>query len=139
MAVIRLKMFWSVTQQIMVETKRTRIGREVIFEAGGNALRPTRSELAQWLGPTAVGRDPVDYAIRTLGFVRVRMVRSALVVEFQPSIASPWAVIAAYYEIADRAPNRIVLACRGSPDRFEIFCNAMRACQRIEELTKPNS
>jgi hypothetical protein len=132
-------MFGSVTPQIMVETKQTRIWREVIFDAGGNALRLGRSELARWLGQTAAGRDPVDYVIRTLGFVRVRTVRSGLVVEFQPSIASPWAVIAAYYEIADRAPSRIVLACRGSPDRFEIFYNAMRACQRVEELTKPNS
>ena len=138
MALIRQQDVGAVAQQIMVGTRRTLIGPEVIFDSGGNALRPRRSELARWLGPTAAGRDPIDYVIRTLGFVRVQMTRSALVVEFQPSSARPWAVIAAFYEIADRAPSRIVLVCRGEPDRFEIFFNAMRACQRMEELTKQN-
>jgi hypothetical protein len=58
----------------------------------------------------------------------------ALVVEFAPAVVSPLAVAAAFYEIADRAPARIVLACRGEPDRSESFRSFRRAVRRIGAL-----
>src|SRR5258708_24392201 len=126
------------TQHIMVETRRTRIGPEVIFDGDGNALRIERGELSRRLGLEASGRDPVDYAIRQLGFVRLLPMRSALIVEFQPETASDLAMIAAFYEISERAPDRIVLVCRDEPDRFEIFLNVGLALERIETLIKRN-
>jgi hypothetical protein len=57
-----------------------------------------------------------------------------LIVEFAPRVARRLAVIAAFYEIGDRAPERIVLACPGAVHRFEIFYRRGPACRRIEEL-----
>jgi hypothetical protein len=94
------------------------------------------SRLALRFGAAAAGRDPFNYAVETLGFVRVRMIGSATVIEFDPATASDLAVTAAFYEIAERAPELIVLMCRGVPDRFEIFRNRGPAFRRIEELTK---
>jgi hypothetical protein len=122
----------------MVATRRTRIGPEVIFDGDGNALRIQRRDLSRRLGLEASGRDPVDYAIRQLGFVRLLPMRSALIVEFQPATASDLAMIAAFYEISERVPGRILLVCRGDPDRFEIFPGVGPALQRIETLIKRN-
>lgn len=121
----------------MVKTKQA-LGPEVIFDGSGNGFRLSRRELAWLLGGKAAGYDPVDYVVRTLGFICVRPMRAALVVEFEPATACPLAVTAAFYEIADCAPERIALVCRGEPDRIEIFCNAGHACQRIETLIKHN-
>ena len=55
-------------------------------------------------------------------------------VEFAPRVASRLAVIAAFYELGDRAPDRIVLVCRGVVHRFEVLCSPGEACRRIEEL-----
>lgn len=55
-------------------------------------------------------------------------------VEFAPRVASRLAAIAAFYEIGDRAPEKIVLACPGAVHRFEIFYRRGQACRRIEEL-----
>jgi hypothetical protein len=82
-----------------------------------------------------VGLDPVDYAIRTLGFVGVRAMGRAWVIELEPSVAARLAVVAAFYAIADRAPTRIVLFRRGNPVRFETFNSIPRAFRRIEALT----
>jgi hypothetical protein len=119
----------------VVKTNQILIGQEVIFDRVGNALR-SRGELARRLGRQARGRDPVDYAVRQFGFVRVGMTGSALVVDFQPTAASHLAVVAAFYEITDRAPNEIVLMCRGEPDRFQIFYSLGAAFRRIEALIK---
>ena len=86
----------------------------------------------------AARRDPMDYAIQEIGFVRVQQTGTALVVEFQPTTARELAVVAAFYEIAERAPETIVLVCRGEPDGFEIFRNPGRAFRRIEALIKRN-
>src|SRR6266700_74965 len=104
----------------MVKTKQTPSETEVIFDSVGNALRLNRSELARWLGRQARGRDPVDFAVRQLGFVRVDMTNSALVIDFQPTTANQLAVIAAFYEIASheiagRALTKVLLMCRGDP------------------------
>ena len=76
---------------------------------------------------------------KRLGFVRVRQAGTALVVEFQPTTAREFAVVAAFYEIAERTPETIVLVCRGEPEGFEIFRNPGRAFRRIEALIKRNS
>ena len=109
----------------------------LIFDAAGNALQPSR--LARRLGRDAVGLDPVDYAIRSLGFVCVRPMGRAWVIEFEPRVAAPLAVIAAFYQIADLAPNRIVLFRRGSPVRFETFNSIPHAFRRVEALTTMRS
>jgi hypothetical protein len=110
------------------------LGPAVFFDRQGNALRLRRSQLARQLGVDPAGFDPV----RQLGFVRVRPMGRALVVEFAPAVASPLAVVAAFYEIADRAPARIVLACRGDPDRSESFRSVRRAICRIGALARQN-
>ena len=57
-------------------------------------------------------------------------------VEFDPRVVSRLAVIAAFYELGDRAPEKIVLACRGAVHRFEISYRRGQACRRIEELIR---
>lgn len=113
----------------------------MIFDSVGNALRLSRRGFARWLGRQARGRNPVDYALRQLGFVRVEMTGSTVVVDLEPTTASHLAVISAFYEIADyeivgRAPTRVLLMFRGEPDRFEIFCRFGPVFRRVEELTK---
>ncbi len=120
----------------MIKTKRPLIGPEVIFDEHGNALRMSRRGLARRLGRQAARRDPIDYAIQEIGFVRVQQTGTDLVVDFQPTTARELAVVAAFYEIAERAPETIVLVCRGQPDLFEIFHNVGPALRRIEALIK---
>lgn len=122
----------------MIKTRRRLIGPEVIFDEDGNALRMSRRGLARRLGRLAARRDPMDYAIQEIGFVRVQQTGTALVVEFQPTTARELAVVAAFYEIAERAPGTIVLVCYGPPDLFEIFRNVGPALRRIEALIKRN-
>ena len=112
------------------------MGLEVIYDGDGNALRNCRSGLWLRLGLGAAGPDPIDYAIRQLGFVRVLPLQSALIVEFQPKTASDFAVIAAFYEITKRAPRRIVLVCPDEPEPFEILHSPRQAILRIEALIK---
>ena len=113
----------------------------MIFDGVGKALRLSRRAFARWLGRKAKGRNPVDLAVRQLGFVRVEMTGNTVIVDLEPTTASHLAVTAAFYEVADceivgRAPTRILLMCRGDPDRFEIFCRRGPAFRRVEELTK---
>jgi hypothetical protein len=82
--------------------------------------------------------DLFDSTVRRLGYVHVRPCGDALMVEFHPQVVSRLAVIAAFYELADRAPKKIVLACGSDSNRFEIFSSRQRACRRIEELIKRN-
>jgi hypothetical protein len=130
---------WSVAEQIMIKTKRSLTGPEIIFDENGDALRVSRRGLARRLGRQAAGRDPIDYAIQEIGFVRVQQAGRALVVEFQPTTARMSAVVAAFYEIAERAPETIVLVCRSEADLFEIFRNIGPALRRIEALIKRDS
>ena len=125
----------------MAKTRPTPPGSEVIFDSAGHALRLSRRGFARWLGRQAKRRNPVDHAVRQLGFVRVEMTGSTVVVDLEPTTANHLAVIAAFYEIADcgivgRAPTRVLLMCRGEPDRFEIFYRSGPVFRRIEDLTK---
>ena len=113
---------------------RAPLGREVFFDGEGDALRMRRSQLARQLGANPAGFDPV----RQLGYVCVRPMGRALVVEFQPASASPLALAAAFYEVADRAPESVVLACRGDLNWFESFRSFRRAFRRIEKLIERN-
>ena len=125
----------------MVKANQNLIASEVFFDSVGNALRLSRSALARRLGQPAGGRDPVDYAVRQLGFVRVQMSGSIVVVDLQTRTVNQLAVISAFYEIAGyemagNAPTTVVLLCRGTPDRFEVFGSFMPVFRRIEALTK---
>ena len=106
----------------------------VIFDQAGRRL-PGR--LALRVPPEGLGRlDRFDHAIRNFGHIHVRPVRGGVMVEFTPRVASRLAAIAAFYEIGDRAPEKIVLACPGAVHRFEIFYRRGQACRRIEELIR---
>jgi hypothetical protein len=121
----------------MAELVPDPIAPGVIFDADGNAFSADTGELERWVGNRAGGSDVVGYAVRALGFVQVTSIRDALVVEFAPGVASTLAVISAFYEIAERAPKRLVLAIRGNSDRFELYGNLEQGRQRIEELLYP--
>jgi hypothetical protein len=57
------------------------------------------------------------------------------VVKFDPTTVHHLAAIAAFYEIAGRAPKRLILACPGtpgSPDRYEIFQRLNDGLRRLE-------
>jgi hypothetical protein len=115
----------------MSKSNRVAVGPELTFDGQGNAVPPRRGGRPRQPGSNAISADPV----LELGYVRLRQTGRTLVVEFAPAVASPLAVAAAFYEISDRAPRRLVLACRGNPDRFETFRSLPSAFRRIEALS----
>jgi hypothetical protein len=118
----------------MAELAGAPIAPGVIFDAEGNLFSAAPGEVERWVGIQAAGSDIVGYAVRTLGFVQIMSIRDALVIEFAPGVTSPLAVISAFYEVAERAPQRIALVARGDPDRFELYRDPAEARRRIEEL-----
>jgi hypothetical protein len=91
--------------------------------------------LARHLGCPTDGFDVIAHAVRQLGYVHVAPIRDALVVKFDPGTVHYLAAIAAFYEIAGRAPKRLILACPGkpgSPDRYEIFYSLNEGLRRLE-------
>jgi hypothetical protein len=77
----------------------------------------------------------IAHAVRDFGYVHVAPIRDALVVKFDPATVHHLAAIAAFYEIAGRAPKRLILACPGrpgSPDRYEIFYSLGEGLRRLE-------
>jgi hypothetical protein len=106
----------------------------LVFDLLGNPFPACSSELIRRFPRLPITTDVIAYAVRELGHVYIGRYRDALVIEFQPEIVSHLALIAAFYAIADRAPERLVLALRGQPDRFEILHGVRRALTRIEAL-----
>jgi hypothetical protein len=91
--------------------------------------------LARQLGCPTGDFDVIAHAVRHLGYVHVSPIRDALVVKFDPATVHHLAAIAAFYEIAGRAPRRLILACPGkpgSPDRYEIFYSLSEGLRRLE-------
>jgi hypothetical protein len=91
--------------------------------------------LARQLGCPTGDFDVIAHAVRHFGYVHVAPIRDALVVKFDPATVHHLAAIAAFYEIAGRAPRRLILACPGrpgSPDRYEIFYSLSDGLRRLE-------
>jgi hypothetical protein len=73
--------------------------------------------------------------VQHLGYVYVVPLRDALVVKFDPGSVHRLAAIAAFYEIAGRAPRRLILASLekpNDPDRYEIFSTISEGLKRLE-------
>jgi len=109
---------------------------DMIFDQRGNKLVADVFLLARKLGYTPIS-GVIDHAVRDLGFVRIRSLRSCLLVEFEPTTVRYLAAWSAFYEIMGRAPRRVVLA---HPDRadgarpYEVLPNAREAVRRVEEF-----
>jgi hypothetical protein len=110
-------------------------GAGVILDDAGQAWPPQPLLLARQLGCPTGEFDVIAHAVRQFGYVQVTPIRDALVVKFDPTTVHHLAAIAAFYEIAGRAPKRLILACPGrpgSPDRYEIFYSLSAGLKRLE-------
>ncbi len=107
----------------------------VILDDAGRAWPPHPLSLARQLGCPTGDFDVIAHAVRHFGYVHVAPIRDAVVVKFDPATVHHLAAIAAFYEIAGRAPKRLILACPGepgSPDRYEIFYSLNEGLRRLE-------
>jgi hypothetical protein len=107
----------------------------VILDDTGTAWPPHPLSLARQLGCPTGDFDVIGHAVRHRGYVHVAPLRDAVVVKFDPATVHHLAAIAAFYEIAGRAPKRLILACPGapgSPDRYEIFHSLSEGLKRLE-------
>src|SRR5262249_8778003 len=107
----------------------------VILDDAGRAWPPHPLSLARQLGCPTGDFDVIAHAVRPFGYVHVAPRGDALVVKFAPATVHHLAAIAAFYEIAGRAPKRLILACPGrpgSPDRYEIFYSLGDGLRRLE-------
>jgi hypothetical protein len=107
----------------------------VILDDAGRAWPSHPLSLARQLGCPTGDFDVIAHAVRHLGYIHVAPIRDALVVKFDPATVHHLAAIAAFYEIAGRAPKRLILACPGkpgSPDRYEIFHRFNEGLKRLE-------
>ncbi|HUC70776.1 MAG TPA: hypothetical protein VMS01_06260 [Stellaceae bacterium] len=67
-----------------------------------------------------------------------------LLVTFEPSVVSPLAAVAAFYEISAHAAKRLILAYpgrAGRPDRCEVFNNVVEGLKRLDDAANrgPNA
>ena len=118
--------------------------RGVVFDDSGEAWPAQPAQLARRLGREAEYIDILANAVRNLGFVHVAPICDALAVTFEPSVVSPLAAVAAYYEIAARGPHCLILTypgTAGSPGRCEIFSNVIEGLRRLDNAAKrdPNA
>jgi hypothetical protein len=107
----------------------------VLIDDTGMPLPADPMYLIQRLGCPAGDFDAIAHAVRNLGYIQVAPVRGALLVKFEPTTVRRLAAIAAFYEIAGRAPKRLILACpgkAGNPDRYEIFHDLSEGLKRLE-------
>ncbi len=107
----------------------------VVIDDTGQPLPSHPLYLARRLGCPTGDFDVIAHAVRNLGFIQVTPVRGALLVKFEPTTVSRLATIAAFYEIAGRAPRRLILACpgkAGAPDCYEIFQDLGEGLRRLE-------
>jgi hypothetical protein len=108
----------------------------VVFDDAGEAWPAEPTLLANRLGPDADALNVIANAVSNLGFVHVAPLRNALSVTFEPSVVSPLAAVAAFYEIAAQGPRCLVLTHpgpKGGPDRCEIVNNVIDGLRRLEE------
>lgn len=110
-------------------------GRGVVFDDAGEVWPAEPELLAQQLGPGADAVNVVANAVSNLGFVHVAPIRNAVSVRFEPSVVSPLAAIAAFYEIAAHCPDCLILTypgAQGQPDRCEIVNDVIEGLRRLE-------
>jgi hypothetical protein len=108
----------------------------VVFDETGEAWPAEPTLLAQRLGRNADAANIIANAVSNLGFVHVAPIRNALSVTFEPSVVSPLAAVAAFYEIVGHCPQSLVLTYpgeKGRPDRCEIMSNIIDGLRRLEE------
>jgi hypothetical protein len=120
-------------EQELTATGSDRAG--VILDDAGRAWPPHPLSLARQLGCPTGDFDVIAHAVRHFGYVHVAPIRDAVVVKFDPATVRHLAAIAAFYEIAGRAPKRLILACPGkpgNPDRYEIFYSLNEGLRRLE-------
>jgi hypothetical protein len=108
----------------------------VVFDETGEAWPAEPTLLARRLGPEADALDVIANAVSNLGFVHVAPIRNALSVTFEPSVVSPLAAVAAFYEIVGHSPQCLVLTYpgeKGQPHRCEIIDNIIEGLRRLED------
>lgn len=108
----------------------------VVFDEAGEAWPAEPTLLARRLGPETGALDVIANAVTNLGFVHVAPIRNALSVTFEPSVVSPLAAVAAFYEIVGQSPQCLVLTYpgeKGQPDRCEIVNNIIDGLRRLED------
>jgi hypothetical protein len=107
----------------------------VILDDAGRAWPPHPLALARQLGCPTGDFDVIAHAVRRYGYIHLAPIRNALVVKYDPATVHHLAAIGAFYEIAGRAPKRLILACPGEPgcpDRYEIFNSLSAGLKRLE-------
>jgi hypothetical protein len=108
----------------------------VVFDDAGEAWPAEPHLLAQRLGSDADALNVVANAVTNLGFVHVAPIRNALSVTFEPTVVSPLAAFAAFYEIAAQGPQCLILTnpgMMGQPDRCEIVNDVIDGLRRLEQ------
>ena len=108
----------------------------IVFDDAGEAWPAEPQLLARRLGSDADALNVVANAVSNLGFVHVAPIRNALSVTFEPTVVSPLAAIAAFYEIATHGPQCLILTnpgLMGQPDRCEIVNDVIAGLRRLEE------
>jgi hypothetical protein len=107
----------------------------VIFDDAGAAWPADPQYFVRRLGLAGGQTDAITLTIQRFGFVYVAPIRDALLVKFEPSAVSHLAAYAAFYEIAGRAPKRLILAypgIAGRSDRYEIFTDLTAGLKQVE-------
>jgi hypothetical protein len=107
----------------------------VIFDDRGVAWPADPAYFVRRLGITGAHVDAITLTVQQFGFVHVAPIRDALLVKFEPSAVCHLAAYAAFYEIAGRAPKRLILAYpgkAGGSDRYEIFNDLTAGLKRVE-------
>jgi hypothetical protein len=109
---------------------------EIIFDDRGRRWRADSAVLARILRYPRI-TDVIDYAVRRCGFILVQCTRNSLILAFEPSVVSPAAACAAFYEVMERAPKRVVFAypSTGGCSRYEVLPSDFEALRRLEKLT----
>ncbi len=108
----------------------------VVFDDRGEAWPAEEAKLAERLGHGASFLDVIANAVSNFGFVHVAPIRNAVAVTFDPSVVSPLAAVAAFYEIAAHAPQYLILISPGKTGASapgEVFRDVAEGLKRLEE------
>ncbi len=109
----------------------------LLFDSMGKHLAADPVSIACRSGLSGCGEDLVSRAVRDLGWVALGSLRNALLITLDPHTVSHLAAFAAFYEIAGRAPNRLVLAFSGEngiPSHYELYFTPREALKRVEGI-----
>jgi hypothetical protein len=109
----------------------------LLFDDMGQHLSPDPFSIARRLGLAGDGTEMTTQAVRDFGCVALGTLRDAILVTLAPDTVSHLAAFAAFYEIARRAPTRLILAFlseNGEPSHYEIFFSRRKALKRVETI-----